>query len=112
MPPHTTYLRITPRSVIQLRVFTDHPLDAGQRWLIHPTDPALPKIIGEIRHLILPKLREENLRKFGAKGGGGSSSGAGRGVKGKKKVKDVVVTGNMSRSLFFPMYMGKMKATS
>ena len=95
MPPHTTYLRITRKSVLQLRIFTEHPLDAGQRWLIHPTDPALPKVIQAMRHLILPKLREENARKYGAKAGAaaGGSTGPGRGVRGKKRVKDVVVTG-------------------
>ncbi|KKY25195.1 hypothetical protein UCRPC4_g02001 [Phaeomoniella chlamydospora] len=101
MPPHTTYLRITPHSVLQVRVFTEQPLDAGKRWLIHPTDPALPRIIQAIKHLILPKLREENFRKYGAKSGiRPGPDGPGRGVRGKKRVKDVVVTDGFDVSVF------------
>ena len=88
MPPHTTYMRITPHSVLQVRIFTEQPLDAGPRWLIHPTEPALPNVIEAIKHLILPKLREENFAKYGTRAGGSTAKGA----KAKKKIKDVVIT--------------------
>ena len=78
MAPIRRYLRISKHSVLECRIFLENPAD-GPRWLLHPEDPALPRVFEAVRPLVLPKLREENER---AKG------------KGKKKsVKDVVTRG-------------------
>ncbi|KAK5084999.1 hypothetical protein LTR70_006211 [Exophiala xenobiotica] len=77
MPPIRRYLRISRHSVLECRIFLENPAD-GPRWLLSPTDPALPRVFEAVRPLVLPKLREENDR---AKGKG----------KKKKSVKDVVV---------------------
>lgn len=84
MPPLRRYLRITPRSVLETRIYLDNPTDL-HRWLLHSASPALPRIIEAVRPLVLPKLREENDIARGKAGK----------AKGKKKggVKDTVVTG-------------------
>ena len=85
MAPIRRYLRISKYSVLECRIFLENPAD-GPRWLLNPQDPALPRVFEAIRHLVLPKLREENERSKG---------------KGKKKksVKDVVTRGMSSRLL-------------
>ena len=86
MAPLRRYLRISPRSVLEVRIYLDDPRDL-HRWLLHPATPALPAVVESVRPFVLPKLREENEVAKGRKG-----------VKGKKRggVKDVVVTGEMS----------------
>lgn len=86
MPPIRRYLRISKYSVLECRIFLENPAD-GPRWLLNPTDPALPRVFAAVRHLVLPKLREENER---AKGKG----------KKKKIVKDVVVEDDFEASVF------------
>lgn len=86
MPPIRRYLRISKYSVLECRIFLENPAD-GPRWLLSPTDPALPRVFEAVRHLVLPKLREENER---AKGKG----------KKKKSVKDVVVRDDFEVSVF------------
>lgn len=76
MAPIRRYLRITKRSVLEVRIYLDKPSDAP--WLLSTRDPVLPRIMAEIRPKVLPKLREENenaKRKVGKK---------------KKSIKDVV----------------------
>jgi hypothetical protein len=79
MAPIRRYLRISRHSVLECRIFLENPAD-GPRWLLHPQDPALPRIFEAVKPYVLPKLREENERMRG---------------KGKKKksVKDVVKQG-------------------
>lgn len=86
MPPIRRYLRISKYSVLECRIFLENPAD-GPRWLLSPSDPALPRVFEAVRHLVLPKLREENER---AKGKG----------KKKKSVKDVVVKDDFEVSVF------------
>jgi len=86
MPPIRRYLRISRHSVLECRIFLENPAD-GPRWLLSPTDPALPRVFEAVRPLVLPKLREENDR---AKGKG----------KKKKSVKDVVVKDDFEVSVF------------
>lgn len=85
MPPLRRYLRISPHSVLETRIYLDNPTDL-HRWLLSPASPALPRVIEAVRPLVLPKLREENDI---AKGKGKGKS------KGKRKsgVKDTVTTG-------------------
>ena len=94
MAPIRRYLRITKHSVLECRIYLDNPADA-QRWLLHPRDPALPRVIQSVRPLVLPKLREENER---SKGKGGKGKG-----KKAKGVKDVVVEG-VSTIVRFGLY--------
>ena len=92
MPPTRRYLRISPHSVLEVRIYLDNPADA-HRWLLQERDAALPRVIEAVKPLVLPKLREENER---ARGKGGKS---GKGLKGKGKgIKDVVVRGEHSTS--------------
>lgn len=86
MPPIRRYLRISKYSALECRIFLENPAD-GPRWLLSPTEPALPRVFEAVRHLVLPKLREENER---AKGKG----------KKKKSVKDVVVKDDFEVSVF------------
>jgi hypothetical protein len=60
MPAIRRYLRITRYSVLEVRIHLDDP--AQTSWLLQGANPALPRIITEIRPLVLPKLREENER--------------------------------------------------
>ena len=78
MAPIRRYLRITAKSVLEVRIYLDNPADA-YRWLLRPQEPVLPRIIDAVRPLVLPKLREENenARKSGK----------------RKGIKDVVVQG-------------------
>lgn len=80
MAPTRRYLRITKYSVLEVRIYLDEP-SQQQSWLLRSNDPALPRVIEAVRPLVLPKLREENERAKGKKGG------KGRGV------KDVVLGG-------------------
>ena len=80
MPPIRRYLRITQYSVLECRIYLDNPADA-HRWLLSARNPALPRVIEAVRPLVLPKLREENARAKGGKGGK------------RKGWKDVVVQG-------------------
>lgn len=87
MSPLRRYLRITPHSVLEVRIYLDNPADS-MRWLLNPRDPVLPRVLEAVKPLVLPKLREENERNgVGWKGKG--KGGAGR----KKGVKDLVGTG-------------------
>ena len=87
MAPIRRYLRITKYSVLECRVYLDNPAD-GPRWLLNPRDPALPRVIKSVRHLVIPKLREERERQKG------------KGKKGKS-VKDVVVQGASGPTCLF-----------
>ena len=79
MAPIRRYLRISKNSVLECRIFLENPADT-QRWLLSPSNPALPRVIAAVKPMVLPKLREENERIKG---------------KGKKRrvVKDVVKGG-------------------
>ena len=79
MAPLRRYLRLTPHSVLEVRIYLDNPADLN-RWLLHSTSPVLPRVLEAVRPLVGPKLREENERAKAKKG-------KGRGV------KDVVVRG-------------------
>ena len=70
MAPVRRYLRITAKTVLEVRIYLDNPADT-YRWLLNPRDPALPRIITAVRPLVLPKLREENenARKAGKRKG-------------------------------------------
>lgn len=92
MPPTRRYLRITPHSVLELRIYLDNPTDA-HRWLLHPTTPSLPRVVAAVRPLVLPKLREESVLDGNGQGGK-AGKGGGKGGKGGKRRrgwKDVVV---------------------
>lgn len=78
MPPLRRYLRITPSSVLEVRIYPSPP----GPWLLS-TRSLLTRVLGAVRPLVLPKLREENERAAG------KGKGKGRG----KGVKDVVVGG-------------------
>lgn len=85
MAPIRRYLRISPYSVLEVRIYLDNPALATS-WLLNPRFNILPKIITSIRPLVLPKLREEAERKA---------------KKGKKKgVRDVVVEDEFEVSVF------------
>jgi hypothetical protein len=62
MAPIRRYLRISKYSVLECRIYLDNPSDS--RWLLNPQDPVLPRVFDAIRPLVLPKLREENERRF------------------------------------------------
>lgn len=74
MAPLRRYLRITPASVLEVRIYPSPP----GPWLLS-TRPLLASVLAAVRPLILPKLREENERI--------KAKGRGRGV------KDVVLGG-------------------
>ncbi|KAL1587873.1 hypothetical protein WHR41_03268 [Cladosporium halotolerans] len=67
MAPIRRYLRITKFSVLEVRIYPEQPADAP--WLLSSRDPVLPRVLDEVRPLVLPKLREENenARKKGGK---------------------------------------------
>lgn len=78
MAPIRRYLRITKYSVLECRIYIENPSDT--RWLLNPRDDVLPRVFAAIRPLVLPKLREENERRWARK---------------KSKVtKDVIAEGN------------------
>ena len=79
MAPIRRYLRISPYSVLEVRIYLDNPADA-QRWLLKVQNPMLPQVIEAVRPYVLPKLQEENER---ARKGGK-----------RKGVKDVVSHGD------------------
>jgi hypothetical protein len=68
MAPLRRYLRITPSSVLEVRIY---PFPPGA-WLLS-TRSLLTRVLAAVRPLILPKLREENERV--------KARGRGRGVK-------------------------------
>ncbi|KFY57560.1 hypothetical protein V496_06378 [Pseudogymnoascus sp. VKM F-4515 (FW-2607)] len=68
MPPLRRYLRITPSSVLEVRIYPSPP----GPWLLS-TRSLLTRVLAEVRPLILPKLREENERV--------KARGRGKGVK-------------------------------
>ncbi|KAJ5156116.1 hypothetical protein N7492_008919 [Penicillium capsulatum] len=74
MAPIRRYLRISEYSVLECRIYLENPSDS--RWLLNPRDPVLPRVFDAIRPLVLPKVREENVRLFSKKKG--------------KPVKDVI----------------------
>jgi hypothetical protein len=86
MAPLRRYLRITPYSVLEVRIYLDNPALTSS-WLLSPRAPVLPRVIEAVRPLVLPKLKEENARERNRGKGKGGSSGK------KKGVKDVVVEG-------------------
>ncbi|EFQ25615.1 hypothetical protein CGRA01v4_02329 [Colletotrichum graminicola] len=88
MAPLRRYLRITKYSVLECRIYLDNPALA-QSWLLNPRNPILPKVIESVRHLVLPKLREEKERERTKK----KSSK-------KKSIKDVVVQDEFEVSMF------------
>lgn len=77
MAPIRRYLRISKYSVLECRIYLDNPSDS--RWLLNPRDPILPRVFEAIRPLVLPKVREENIRLWTKKKG--------------KPVKDVITEG-------------------
>ena len=79
MAPIRRYLRISPYTVLEVRIYLDNP--SLQSWLLSPRTSILPRIISSIRPLVLPKLREEIDRSLFKKG---------KGKKGKG-VRDVVI---------------------
>lgn len=79
MAPLRRYLRISKYSVVECRIYLENPSDS--RWLIDSRDPGLPRVFAAIKHLVVPKLREERERL--------------RAKKKSKPVKDVI-TGGMS----------------
>ena len=81
MAPIRRYLRITKYSVLECRIYLDNPA-LGESWLLNSRNPVLPRVIESVRPLVLPKLREEKERS--------KSKGS-----KKKRVKDVVVEGNL-----------------
>jgi hypothetical protein len=87
MAPTRRYLRLTPHSVLEVRIYLDNPSDAP-RWLLRHPNPALPRVLEAVRPLVLPKLKEEN---EAAKKKGGSK---------KKGIKDVVVGEDFEVSIF------------
>ncbi|OBT95164.1 hypothetical protein VE01_07597 [Pseudogymnoascus verrucosus] len=68
MAPLRRYLRITPSSVLEVRIYPSPP----GPWLLS-TRSLLTRVLAAVRPLILPKLREENERV--------KARGRGRGVK-------------------------------
>ena len=78
MPPIRRYLRVSRYTVLEVRIHLKNPADE-YRWLLHPSEPALSRVIQAVRPMIVPKLREENERV--RKGGK------------KQPVRDVVVRG-------------------
>lgn len=86
MPPIRRYLRISKHSALECRIFLENPAD-GPRWLLNPTDPALPRIFEAVKPLVLPKLKEEN-EKAQKKG------------KKNRSVKDVIVKDDFEVSVF------------
>ncbi|KAK5992702.1 hypothetical protein PT974_06117 [Cladobotryum mycophilum] len=86
MAPVRRYLRITKYSVLECRIYLDNP-SLAQSWLLNPRNPVLPRVIESIRHLVIPKLREEKERskKKSTK---------------KKALKDVVVEDDFEVSVF------------
>ena len=100
MAPLRRYLRISPHSVLEVRIYLDNPADSA-RWLLHPRDPVLPLVLEAVKPLVLPKLREENERN------GVGWKGKGRGGTGKRKgVKDLVGTGMIEVESFFVIGSG------
>ncbi|KAL9098337.1 MAG: hypothetical protein Q9163_005988 [Psora crenata] len=98
MAPIRRYLRITKFSVLELRIYPDNPADT-HRWLLQPPHaPALARIIQAVRPLVLPKLREEDERQRGKKGGP-TGINKGKGKRGKG-VKDVVVGDDFEVAVF------------
>lgn len=80
MAPIRRYLRISKYSVLECRIYLDNPSDS--RWLLNPQDPILPRVFEVIRPLVLPKLREENERRWLRKK--------------SKATKDVIAEGNFN----------------
>ena len=88
MAPIRRYLRITQFSVLEVRIYLDTP-QLAESWLLNPRLNILPQVIESVRPLVLPKLREEQLRAVTkAKG------------KRKKGVRDVVVEDDFEVSVF------------
>ncbi|KAJ6024901.1 hypothetical protein N7540_005698 [Penicillium herquei] len=65
MAPLRRYLRITKYSVLECRIYLENPSD--NRWLLSSPDPVLPRVFAAVRPLVLPKLREENERRWARK---------------------------------------------
>ncbi|KAJ5239458.1 hypothetical protein N7468_004077 [Penicillium chermesinum] len=84
MAPIRRYLRITKHSALECRIYLDNPSDS--RWLLSSAHPVLPRVFDAIRHLVLPKLREENIRLWTRKKG--------------KPVKDVVQEDDFEVAIF------------
>ncbi|KID75362.1 uncharacterized protein G6M90_00g059770 [Metarhizium brunneum] len=86
MAPIRRYLRITKYSVLECRIYLDNP-SLAQSWLLNPRNAVLPRIIENIRPLVIPKLREEKERskKKSSK---------------KKNIKDVIVQDDFEVSMF------------
>lgn len=90
MPSLRRYIQVTPHTTLQAQIFLEDP-SLLHTWLIHPTRPALPRIIDSLKDLLLPKLQEERERELT---GSGSS-------KKNKAVKDVVIGSDFQVSVFF-----------
>ncbi len=88
MAPIRRYLRITPYSVLEVRIHLDTP--SLLSWLLNPRLNILNNVIESVRPLVLPKLREEVLR----------SKIKGKGKGRKKGVRDVVTEEDFEVSVF------------
>ncbi|KAF3933492.1 hypothetical protein ABW19_dt0209172 [Dactylella cylindrospora] len=95
MAPLRRYIRLAPHTTLQSLIFLEDP-SLMHTWLLHPTNPALPRIVNSLKDLILPKLREERERERKAAASGSSSS-----AKKFRAVKDVVVGPDFEVSVFF-----------
>ncbi|TGJ73577.1 hypothetical protein EYR41_000666 [Orbilia oligospora] len=89
MAPLRRYIKLTPQTTLQAQIFLEDP-SLLHTWLIHPTNPALPRIIDSLKDLILPKLREERERER-----------TGAVTKKQQAVKDVVSGSDFEVSVFF-----------
>lgn len=89
MAPLRRYIKLTPQTTLQTQIFLEDP-SVLHTWLIHPTNPALPRIIDSLKDLILPKLREERERER-----------TGAVTKKQQAVKDVVSGSDFEVSVFF-----------
>ncbi|KAK6361765.1 hypothetical protein TWF730_005480 [Orbilia blumenaviensis] len=89
MAPLRRYIKLTPHTTLQTQIFLEDP-SLLHTWLIHPTDPALPRIIDSLKDLILPKLREERERER-----------TNTVTKKQQAVKDVVSGSDFEVSVFF-----------
>ncbi|KAK6534420.1 hypothetical protein TWF281_005745 [Arthrobotrys megalospora] len=89
MAPLRRYIRLTPQTTLQTQIFLEDP-SVLHTWLIHPTNPALPRIIDSLKDVILSKLREERERER-----------TGAVTKKQQAVKDVVSGSDFEVSVFF-----------
>ncbi|MCJ1375416.1 hypothetical protein MMC20_006651 [Loxospora ochrophaea] len=93
MAPLRRYLRLSPHSVIELRIYLDNPADLS-RWLLREPDPALPKVMQTVKPLVKARVREERDAERERRRGGKGKKG------GKKGVRDVMAGEGFEVSVF------------